>query len=114
MKVFYNPSCSKCRALGALLRERGVAFEIVEYLQAPPDRETLERIVALPGIEPGALVRRDQRFRDLGLDESRCATAAEVVDVLLAHPELLERPLVVQGDRAIVARPPERVLELLD
>ncbi len=114
MQVFYNPSCSKCRALAALLRERGVAFEIVDYLETPPDRATLERIVAMPGVEAAALVRRDQRFRELGLDDSRCATPGQVVDVLVAHPELLERPLVVQADRAILARPPERVLELLD
>src|SRR5688572_19589773 len=113
--VFYNAACSKCRRVREILEERGEPYELVEYLKSPPDRASLERVVDLLGAEPASgLVRRDKRFAELGLDDSCCDTGAHVVELLLAHPELLERPVVVRGRRALVARPPERVLELLD
>lgn len=111
--AYINPACSKCRRLVELLAERGVAADYVEYLKTPPDRAALERLVALPGVVAPELVRRDARFAELGLTAGSCATSSQVVDLLLDHPELLERPLVVRGDRALVARPPERVFELL-
>jgi len=115
LTVYHNPRCSKSRGAVEILEERGADFAVVEYLKAPLSRVDLERIVdALPG-EPGALVRRDQRFTELGLDPARLATAAEVVDVLLAHPELMERPVVVADDgRTLICRPSETVLELLE
>lgn len=113
LTAYINPACSRCRRLVELLTERGVQATLVEYLKTPPDRATLEKIVTMPGIVAPELVRRDQRFAELGLTDAACSTTEQVVDLLLAHPELLERPLVVLADRAIVARPPERVLELL-
>lgn len=112
--IFHNPQCSKSRAALGILTERGVAPTVVEYLRTPPDRGTLERILGLLGGPPGALVRRDARYRELGLTEVDHATRAQVVDLLLRHPELMERPVVVAGDRAVLGRPPERVLDLLD
>lgn len=112
--AYINPACSKCRRLLEILEERGARATLVEYLKTPPDRAALEAIAAMPGIVPPELVRRDKRFAELGLTEASCSTTAQVVEVLLAHPELMERPLVVRGGRALVARPPERVLELLD
>ena len=112
--VFYNPECSKCRRVREMLDERGESYEIVEYLKTPPDRATLEGVVARLDTPPASVVRRDAHFAELGLRESDCATVGQVVDLLLRHPELLERPVVLRGNRAIVARPPERVLELLD
>ena len=111
--AYINPACSKCRRLLEIFAERGIAATLVEYLKTPPDRATLERIVALPGVVAPELVRRDKRFDELGLGDASCSTTAQVVELLLAHPELMERPLVVAGDRALVARPPERVVELL-
>lgn len=115
MTVLHNPRCSKSRGTLELLRERGVEVAVVEYLTDPPGRDTLEAVVAaLPG-EPAALVRRDDRFRELGLDPGALGSPAAVVDVLLAHPELMERPVVVADDgRARICRPPEIVLELLE
>jgi arsenate reductase len=112
--VFYNPACSKCRRVRQILDERGERYDIVDYLVAPPDRQTLEGLVARLDAAPGALFRRDARFSGLGLSEADYTTAEQVVGLLLEHPELLERPVVVRGERAIVARPPERVLDLLD
>ena len=87
---------------------------MVEYLRTPPDRATLERLLGILDVAPTELVRRDKRFAEFGLDEADCASAAQVVEILLAHPELMERPVVVLGDRALLARPPERLLDLLD
>lgn len=112
--VFHNPSCSKSRGVLEILSDRGVSTDVVEYLKAPPDRATVERIVASIPNPPADLVRKDKRFEELGLSADDYVTAAQVVDVLLEHPELMERPVIFRGDRAVIARPSERVLELLD
>jgi arsenate reductase len=112
--IFHNPQCSKSRGALGILKERGVDHAIVEYLKAPPDRATLARILALLGGPPGALVRRDSRYKELGLGEADHASREQVVDLLVKHPELMERPVVIAGDRAVIGRPPERVLDLLD
>ena len=80
----------------------------------PLDRRPSHGLLKLLGGEPGELVRRDSRFEELGIDDARCASAEGVVDVLVDHPELLQRPVVVAGDRAVIARPPEKLLELLE
>ena len=86
-----------------------------EDLDTPPDRATLERILDAIDDEPTALVRTgDQKFKDAGYTKADVATRAQVIDVLLKHPEVMERPVVFVGDRAVIARPSERVLELLD
>ena len=112
--IFHNPQCSKSRGALAILNERRVAHDVVEYLMTPPDRATLGRILTLLGGPPGALVRRDGRYRELGLGEADHATREQVVELLVRHPELMERPVVVAGDRAVIGRPPERVEELLE
>jgi arsenate reductase len=114
LTVFYNPVCSKCRRVRHLLDERGEQYELIEYLETPPDRARIESLLAMLDSEPATLVRREQRIKELGISDSDCSTRAQVLELLVAHPELLERPVVVRGRRAIVARPPERVLELLD
>jgi arsenate reductase len=112
--IYHNPVCSKSRGALDILHERGVACDVVEYLKTPPDRATLARFLDLLAGPPAALVRKDKRFRELGLDESRYTTRDEVIALLLAHPELMERPVVIRGGRAVIARPSERVLELLE
>ena len=113
MLVYHNPGCSKSRGALDLLRERSVEVEVVEYLRHPPDRAALERILDAISDPPDALVRKDKRFKDLGLDASRFTTREAVVGLLLEHPELMERPVVFRGERAVIGRPSERVLELL-
>jgi arsenate reductase (glutaredoxin) len=112
--IYHNPVCSKSRGALDILRERGVECDVVEYLKTPPDRATLVRFLDLLAGPPGELVRRDKRFRELGLDEARLATREDVIALLLEHPELMERPVIVRKGRAVIARPSERVLELLD
>ena len=113
--VFFNPSCSKCRSARSLLEERGADVELVRYLEAPPTEAELRRLLAMLGSDPAALVRSDDpAFADAGLGPSDLADADAVVRVLLAHPALMQRPVVVRGERAVIARPPERVDELFD
>jgi arsenate reductase (glutaredoxin) len=112
--VYHNPSCGKSRGALDILRERGVDAEVVEYLQTPVDRATLERFLDLLAGPPGDLVRKDKRFKELGLDPASYVTRQQVVDLLLTHPELMERPVVLRGRKAVIARPSERVLEILD
>ncbi len=112
--VYHNPRCSKSRGALALIAERGVDADVIEYLEAPPDRAALERIVDLVDGSPGELVRHDDRFRELGLDPDAYQDRDAVVNLLLEHPELLQRPVVIRGERAVIARPSERVLVLLD
>ena len=96
-----------------IVADRGLDAEVTEYLKAPPERATIERIVDLIDDEPAALVRKDNRFKELGLRAADYATRDAVVDLLVEHPELMERPVVIVGNRAVIARPPEKLLELL-
>ena len=111
--MFHNPRCSKSRGALEILADRDVAAEVVEYLETPPDRATLERILDAIPDAPGALVRHDKRFGELGLETADSTSREGVVALLLEHPELMERPVVFVGDRAVIARPSEKVLELL-
>jgi arsenate reductase len=112
--MYHNPRCSKSRGALELITDRGVDVEVIEYLQAPPNRADLEHILDVVGGAPGALIRHDDRFRELGLDPDAYQDRAEVVTLLLEHPELMQRPVVIRDERGVVARPSERVLELLD
>jgi arsenate reductase (glutaredoxin) len=113
VRIFHNPRCSKSRGALEILEERGVDADVVEYLKAPPARADLERILDAIPDAPGALVRHDARFDELGLDAGAYESREAVIDLLLQHPELMERPVVFVGDRAVIARPSEKVLELL-
>src|SRR5262249_35250233 len=112
--IYHNPACGKSRGALEILHQRGLETEIVEYLDHPPDRAALERILGLLGGPPSELVRKDKRFRELGLRAEDYVAASQGIDLLLRHPELMERPVVIQGQRAVIARPSERVLELID
>jgi arsenate reductase len=112
--IYHNPRCSKSRGALELLERRGVAHQVVEYLETPPSRQDLERMLALLPGPPAALVRRDARFRELGLADADCSSPAAVVELLLRHPELMQRPVAVRGERALIARPSEKVLELCE
>ncbi len=110
--LYFNPACSNCQTARGLLEERGVPARIVEYLEERPSREDLEGLMGMLGIDdPRAMIReKEPQYAELGL-----ATAGRdaVLDAVVEHPILLQRPIVVRGDRAVIARPPERLLELL-
>jgi arsenate reductase (glutaredoxin) len=113
MVVYFNPVCSKARGAVEILEEKGADFEVIEYLKELPTRADLERILDAIPDPPSALVRKDKRFKELGLDAAKYASRASVIELLLEHPELMERPVVFRGERAVIARPSERVLELM-
>ena len=110
-QIFFNPGCSKCRSVRGLLEERGLDADCVNYLERTPTREQLEHVMELLGIDdPREMMRRGEpEYRELGL-----ASADEdaLLDAIAAHPILLQRPIVIRGGRAVIGRPPERVLEL--
>jgi arsenate reductase (glutaredoxin) len=112
--VYHNPSCSKSRGALDILGEKGVESDVVEYLKAPPDRATLERLLDAIPDPPAELVRKDKRFDELGLNADDYTERESVITLLLEHPELMQRPVVFRGERAVIARPSEKVLELLD
>lgn len=113
VSVWFNPACSTCRTTQGILAERGVDAEYFEYLRERPSREEIERVMAMLGVEdPQEIVRRKEPvYRVLELKD---ATRDELLDAMAKHPVLIERPIVIRGDRAVLARPPEKVLELLD
>lgn len=96
-----------------IAEELGVEVDIVNYIKTPPDADTLRSIIAKLEDEPTALVRRDSMWKKLGLTDSDAATDDQIVALLVKHKQLLQRPVVVTADRAIIGRPKERVTELL-
>lgn len=103
--LYHNPACSHSRSAVTLLTERGVEFDTIEYLKTPPTRETLERIIAMLEGPVTDLIRKDRRFEELKLREGDYTTRETVISLLLDHPELMQRPVVIRGGRAIIARP---------
>jgi arsenate reductase len=112
--IYHNPACSRSRGALEILSERGVPHDVVEYLKTPPARETLASFLDMLADPPAELVRKDKRFAELGLDPASYTTREQVLDLLSEHPELMQRPVVVRGRRAVIARPSEKVLEILD
>jgi arsenate reductase len=110
--VWFNPRCSKCVGARDLLSERGVDADYVEYLHDTPARVELERVLTLLGFDdPRSMMRTHEAvYAELGLAD---AGRDELLDAMVANPILIERPIVIRGDRAVIGRPPERLLDLL-
>jgi arsenate reductase len=114
LTVYEKRSCSKCRSLAALLGERGVGFERVDFHVEPLTQDELRVLVARTGRPAWELLRASEpAYEQLGLGRREVADD-EAIALMAEHPALLQRPVVVRGDRAVLARPIERVLELLD
>ena len=112
-RIYHNPRCSKSRATLALLEARGIEPEIIEYLSTPPSRAEIESLLKKLGCPLRDLIRFDEpEFAASGL--SKDADDAALLDLLVEHPKLLQRPIVEHGRRARIGRPPERVLELFE
>lgn len=112
--IWHNPRCSKSRQTLQLIRDRGVEPTIVEYLKTPPSKAELGDALDKLGLEPRALMRKKEApYGELSLADEGLSRA-ELIDAMVEHPVLIERPLVFAGKRAVVGRPPENVLELLD
>ena len=109
--VYFNPNCSKCRGARDLLDEQGVGADYFRYLDEAPTREELQRVMGLLGIDdPRQMMRTGEAvYKDLDLAS---AAADELLEAMTTHPILIERPIVIRGDRAVIARPPEKLLDL--
>ena len=111
--LYHNPRCSKSRAALKLLEEQGAEFEVVRYLESPPDENGLRDLLSKLEMNPLELMRRSEAvFRELGLGNAQVSDDERIL-AMVANPILIERPILISGDRACVGRPPERVLELL-
>ena len=97
-----------------ILHDRGVEFDVVEYLKTPLDRADFQRILDAIPDPPADLVRKDKKFGELGLNADDYTTKAAVIDILLEHPVLMQRPIVFKGDEALICRPSDKVLAFLD
>ncbi len=113
MKIYHNPRCGKSRQTLALIEQAGIEPEIIEYLKTPPTAEELDAILKKLKLEPQELMRKGEAiYKELKLAE-RELSRDEAIAVMLEHPKLIERPIVVQGRKAVLGRPPENVKELL-
>ncbi len=113
LTLYHNPRCSKSRSALALLEARGLAPTIVRYLDTPPDAATLRVLLGKLGLNARQLLRTgEDEYRALDLADSSLGDSA-LIDAMVAHPKLIERPILVNGDKAIIGRPPENVLEIL-
>lgn len=111
--ILHNPRCSKSRATLTLLRDKGIEPKIVEYLETPPTAEELKDILAKLGKSPRDIIRRGEKiYKELELADDTLPDNA-LITAMVGNPILIERPIVVNGDKAAVGRPPESVLEIL-
>lgn len=112
-KIYHNPKCGTSRKTLELLREKGIEPEVIEYLKSPPTAAELKAVVKLLGISPRDLMRKKEKeYLTLNLDDPG-KSDSELIAAMVAHPILIERPVVVREGRAVIARPMDRVLEIL-
>ncbi len=113
-RIYHNPRCSKSRETLALLEEKGVAPDVVRYLDEPPSLDELRAVVKMLGVAPLEIVRTaEARFKELGLSKTDDRSDDEWLQLIADNPVLLQRPIVVAGGKAAIGRPPEAVLDIL-
>jgi len=111
--IYHNPRCSKSRQTLGLLQERSVNINIIEYLKTPPDISQLKQILKKLGYEPRQLMRKsEQIYKDFDLGNEN-NTAEDLIKAMAQNPILIERPIVLSGEKAVIGRPPESVLNIL-
>ena len=111
--IFHNPRCSKSRQTLSLIQEKSIDINIIEYLKTPPDISQLKQILKQLGYEPRQLMRKsEQIYKDLGLGNEN-KTTEDLVIAMAQNPILIERPIVLSGEKAAIGRPPESVLNIL-
>ncbi len=107
--ILHNPNCSTSRHAMDTAVSSGTAVDVVQYLKTPPNRDELQAIIDKLEDPTGDLVRKDRHFTELGLNAADYMTPDAVIDLLLQHPRLMQGPVLVRGDRAIIGRPKDRV-----
>jgi arsenate reductase len=113
IKIYHNPRCGKSRQTLQLLQEQGIEPEIIEYLKTPPSADELNDILQKLGMEPRELMRKKEaEYKASGLDDETLDRQA-LINGMVNHPILIERPIVIANDKAVIGRPPEAVLTLI-
>ena len=113
LSIYHNPRCSKSRRTLEIIKEQGLEVKIIEYLKNPPDAQTLKQILACLNVSARNLLRQGERaYQEAGLDD-QSLSEDQLIAAMVAHPILIERPIVVNNGQAIVGRPPENVLAIL-
>ena len=113
IRIYHNQRCSKSRGALDLLKQQGRPFEVINYLETPPSADELKTLLSLLGIGARQLLRNGENdYRALGLNDPALGEEA-LVAAMVTHPHLIERPIVVAHGKAIIGRPPEKVLEIL-
>lgn len=113
LQIYFNPNCSKCRSALEILDAENSAFEVIRYLEHPLERRQLEVIVDNLSDPIADLVRKDRRFSELGLAAAHYNSRDSVVNLILKHPELMQRPLIQKHGKWSIARSPDKVFEIL-
>jgi len=113
IRIYQKPTCSKCRETLKLLNDQGADYDSVNYYEAPLNAKELKKLIEKLGISPRELLRKgEQIYRDLDLGK-RDVSDDELIGLMIEHPDLMQRPIVVRGNKAVLGRPPENVCELL-
>jgi arsenate reductase len=112
IKIYHNNRCSKSRCGLQILEDSGKDFEVIKYLEEVPSAETLKNIITLLGIKPIQLIRKNEavwklEFKDKDLSDD------ELINAMIENPKLIERPIVINGNKAVIGRPPESILEII-
>ena len=111
--IWHNPKCSKSREAMEILKDKKCDAQVVKYLEESPDREKLKAILKMLGIAPRELMRtKEDLYRELNLKDEKSDEA--LIEAMAKHPKLIERPIIIKGDKAIIGRPTERIAEFLD
>ena len=113
VSIYHNPRCSKSRQTLALIEENNIEPTVIEYLKTPPSKNELKKILKLLNISARDLLRtKEAEYREQGLDNPQL-NEDQIIDLMIKHPKLIERPIVVTDNAAAIGRPPEKVLEIL-
>ena len=112
MKIYHNPRCSKSRQTLDIINNKNIDIEIIKYLESTPSKEELKHILTLLNFKPIDLIRKNEsiwksEYKDQDLSDD------EILDAMISNPKLIERPIVIKGNKAVIGRPPENVLDLL-
>lgn len=111
--IYYNPKCAKCREALGLLTDRGIKPRVIEYLKNPPSETELRELLKLLGLKPRGLLRtKEPEYAQAGLDNPELSDDA-IIRAMLKYPKLIERPIVISGNRAALGRPPQNILKIL-
>ena len=113
VQIFYNPNCSKCRLTMDILNDKGVQTTVVEYLSTPPNTTELNEVLDLLGLDPRELMRKHETpYKENKLDNPDLSRE-QLIQAMIDNPILIERPIIINGNKATIGRPPERVLDIL-